>query len=330
MEKTNFQFNGNGGEFAKLFFTNLFLSIITLGIYSAWAKVRTKKYLYGNTFLHNQSFDYHAKPIQILKSRLIVFGIFVLLNIISGLIPQIGPLFLLAMIFLVPWIINNSYKFNMYNTSHRNIRFNFSGEYGQAFFHFLVLPILGALTLGLAVPYVLFKQKKFIADNISFGQTKFVFNGKAKSYYGIYVKGLALLILGFAVAGGLSTVLDPTLVLIISFAILLLELFVVAYLFVNVTNYFYEHLELSNINFSSSLEVKSLATIYIKNTIFMILTLGIYTPWAKINVVKYRLSNISVVASEQDLEIFVANNDSKGNSLAEEGDEILDLDTGGF
>jgi Zn-dependent protease with chaperone function len=30
---------------------NLFLTIVTLGIYPAWAKVRKKRYLYGNTWV---------------------------------------------------------------------------------------------------------------------------------------------------------------------------------------------------------------------------------------------------------------------------------------
>ena len=38
------QFNGRGGEFFGIWIVNILLSIITLGIYSAWAKVRTKRY----------------------------------------------------------------------------------------------------------------------------------------------------------------------------------------------------------------------------------------------------------------------------------------------
>nr|WP_257713229.1 YjgN family protein [Vibrio neptunius] len=38
-----------------------------MGIYSAWAKVRTKRYFYGNTYVDNDNFEYHAVPMQILK-----------------------------------------------------------------------------------------------------------------------------------------------------------------------------------------------------------------------------------------------------------------------
>ena len=68
-------FTGNGTEYAKIYFVNLALTILTLGIYSAWAKVRNKRYFYGNTLLDQSSFEYHASPIQILKGRLLVVGL---------------------------------------------------------------------------------------------------------------------------------------------------------------------------------------------------------------------------------------------------------------
>ena len=47
--ETPFQFTGTGGEYFKIWIVNILLSIVTLGIYSAWAKVRRKQYFYGNT-----------------------------------------------------------------------------------------------------------------------------------------------------------------------------------------------------------------------------------------------------------------------------------------
>lgn len=35
-----FSFSGSGSEYFRIWIVNLLLSIITLGIYSAWAKVR--------------------------------------------------------------------------------------------------------------------------------------------------------------------------------------------------------------------------------------------------------------------------------------------------
>ncbi|HCM06310.1 MAG TPA: DUF898 domain-containing protein, partial [Oceanospirillales bacterium] len=64
-ERTDFiKFTGKSGEYFKLWFVNMFLSIVTLGIYSAWAKVRDAQYLYGHTQVDGQSFRFLATPMQ--------------------------------------------------------------------------------------------------------------------------------------------------------------------------------------------------------------------------------------------------------------------------
>ena len=55
-----FEFHGDGQQYFKIWIVNLVLSILTLGIYSAWAKVRRKQYFYGNTKLDGVSFQYTA------------------------------------------------------------------------------------------------------------------------------------------------------------------------------------------------------------------------------------------------------------------------------
>ena len=71
-----FRFHGRAGEYFRIWIVNIMLSIVTLGIYSAWAKVRNKRYFYSNTELDGSSFEYLADPVAILKGRLIAVGIF--------------------------------------------------------------------------------------------------------------------------------------------------------------------------------------------------------------------------------------------------------------
>ena len=66
-----FKFHGDGGEFFRIWIVNIVLTILTLGIYSAWAKVRTKRYFYGNTELAGDRFDYLGDPLAILRGRII-------------------------------------------------------------------------------------------------------------------------------------------------------------------------------------------------------------------------------------------------------------------
>ncbi len=44
-----FEFNGTWREYAPIAFTNLLLTIVTLGIYRFWATARTRRYLWSLT-----------------------------------------------------------------------------------------------------------------------------------------------------------------------------------------------------------------------------------------------------------------------------------------
>ena len=73
---TPFEFTGRGGEYFRIWIVNILLTLITLGIYSAWATVRKRRYFHGNTLLAGAEFEYLATPMMILKGRLILeFGL---------------------------------------------------------------------------------------------------------------------------------------------------------------------------------------------------------------------------------------------------------------
>src|SRR4051812_22712826 len=71
LEPQPLAFTGGYGEYFRIWLVNLALSIITLGIYSPWAKVRRLEYFWRNTRLDGASFDYRGAPIAILKGRIV-------------------------------------------------------------------------------------------------------------------------------------------------------------------------------------------------------------------------------------------------------------------
>src|SRR5688572_10025917 len=91
------RFHGKGGEYFAIWLVNALLTIITLGIYSAWATVRRRRYFLGNTEINGDRFDYHAKPVQILKGRLLVIGGIIVFYILAALLPQLA--LLIALVF---------------------------------------------------------------------------------------------------------------------------------------------------------------------------------------------------------------------------------------
>ena len=93
-----FKFHGKSGEYFRIWIVNVVLSILTLGIYSAWAKVRNKRYFYSNTELDGSTFEYLANPIAILKGRLLALGVFAVYLVTVWFFPLSELVFVLAFI----------------------------------------------------------------------------------------------------------------------------------------------------------------------------------------------------------------------------------------
>lgn len=145
----NINFHGRAGEYFKIWIVNLFLTILTLGLYSAWATVRKRRYFYGNTEIDNSHFDYHALPLNLLLSRIIAIA-FIAVYVISGLVyPFLQLICLLVLFILAPYFILRSWRFNAIMTSFRNIRFNYHCRYGRGYRVILLMPVL--LVIGLAL-----------------------------------------------------------------------------------------------------------------------------------------------------------------------------------
>src|SRR6266540_1202001 len=147
------KFTGKAGEYFRIWIINICLSVVTLGIYSAWAKVRRKRYFYGNTLLDDAAFDYLADPKAILKGRIVVVAAFAVYSVAGQINPLAGLLLALVFLGVLPWLVIRALRFNAVNSAHRNVRFGFRPGYGEMV-RLLTLPVvLVPLTLGLLYPY---------------------------------------------------------------------------------------------------------------------------------------------------------------------------------
>jgi len=191
--QTSVVFTGKAGEYFGIWIVNLLLSIVTLGIYSAWAKVRRKKYFYNNMLIDGVGFDYHANPIAILKGRIIAFVLFVAYSAFSKFSPVLAGMLMIAFFLAIPWIVVRGMTFNARNSSHRGLRFDFDGKYSQAIRIFIGYPFLILITLGLALPFVAQRSQKFIFDHHKFGLSHFQMNALVKDFYVIYLKLLGVI-----------------------------------------------------------------------------------------------------------------------------------------
>ena len=148
---TDFQFEGSATEYFKIWIVNVLLTIVTLGGYSAWGKVRTESYFYGNTIVNGSSFRYTGDPVKILKGRIISLIVFALFWTLFNYYPSLIIWTLVAACLLFPFVVVASTSFRLRNSMYRNIRFRFDTAYLKAY-KTLLIP-LGLIVAATASIY---------------------------------------------------------------------------------------------------------------------------------------------------------------------------------
>lgn len=315
MTAVSLRFTGSGKEYFKIWIVNILLTIITLGIYSAWAKLRNIRYFYGNTLLDDAPFEYHANPIQILKGRLIAFTVLALYILTASYFPLINAGLALLIALLVPIVITQALRFKMAMSSYRNIRFGFNHKrLGSAYAAYFFYPIIGLLTAYLAWPWVHREMSKYRVSNLRYGGATFNTELKTGRYYAAYLLAVGLsfilLIVVAGIAGSMTGALEelfsretpepPSPQLISALMAVVLALFAIGVLFraiigARITNHIYDSSNLDNTVFlGSRLRTMKLFRIYLTNIVGIVLTLGIFIPWAKVRVARYRVESTRV------------------------------------
>jgi uncharacterized membrane protein YjgN (DUF898 family) len=336
----SFEFTGNGKEYFKIWIVNIVLTILTLGIYSAWAKVRNKQYFYGNTLFDNASFEYTAKPLQILKGRILAF---IVVGIYFGLQQFLPPIYLLyfipvAILFFVlvmPWVVVKGLQFNARHSTYRNISFGFDGTYWGAFKAFILWPLAG-ITIVL-VPFAWQKKNEYFINNSRYGTSPFEFTATVSDYYRIFGimivlglgLGIAFMVLSFI--GGLLAAIHPVLTAIVIVVAYLGIYFVMgAYFGMASNNLMYNSTQLKQHNLTSNYELKSYAMLLFTNTLGILCTLGLFIPWALVRTARYHADHTNFVAAE-DLDNFIAAEEQHVNTLAEglaDTHDLFNIDVG--
>ena len=303
------EFTGAAGEYFRIWIVNLFFTLVTLGIYSAWAKVRKKKYFYGSTRLDGASFDYFARPKAILKGRIVAFVVFVIYAFAGELYPESRYAFWALAVLVLPWLVVRALIFNARNSAHRGLRFHFSGTPGQAARIYIGMLAVTLLTAGLAFPWFVARQKAFVAGHHAFGLTRVSCDLSARAFYGVYIRALLMLIglttpfvmlSMFAVGPLLGSEsfswlvwLLPALGTYAAYAV------VYAYTQARITNLLWNGIGGPGFRFSSSLAALKLLKIYLGNVLAVACTAGLLIPWAVVRTLKYRLENFAMIVEEE-------------------------------
>ncbi len=298
-------FDGTGGELFVIYLLNIFLTIITLGIFRFWAKTRIRTYVWSHLGYEGDSFEYNGTGMELFLGFVIVIIPFGILSAgifygVFSLIEQgelilaytMGALFYLALLFLFPVAIYRAYRYRLTRTLWRGIRFGLTGSsltYALKFSGYLLLQIV---TLGLAVPYTSIRLYEYLIGNIWMGSGRFSFSANWKPLMRPFLV-LWVIMAMTAVLYGLAFIItgpygqpDP----------LYMGLALVAFIAVFVASYWYSaaviRLVVSNIGmdsatFTANVTGGSLFKLYFVNMLLLIFTLGIAYPWILVRIMRY-------------------------------------------
>lgn len=337
-QEYRFRFTGSGGEYFSIWIVNLLLSIITLGIYSAWAKVRREQYFHRNLLLAGSGFDYHAKPLAILKGRLVAFVLLITLSVTENFGPLVHGLAILALLPLVPWLVVRAFRFRAHNTSFRGLRFSFRGAYREALGVFVGYGILSGITFGLCFPLWYRKQRQFLLDNLYFGTTPFRCEIGIWPVYRIFlmpflvavlaIAGIAVVSAGMAaMPKGAGQAAAAGLVGVVALAFLVAQVLLIPYIQVRTTNLVWNATTLGPHRAESGVPVAGYLGVVVVNWLLLVLTLGLFWPWAKVRLARYRAEHMALVAGAA-LDDFVAGEARNAAAVGDEVAEMFDVDVG--
>ena len=128
------EFTGSGGEYFRVWIVNVLLSIITLGIYTPWARRRTAQYFYSHTLVAGSPLEFTAQQRKMVMGFVLLMLITLAYNIAAntGQDTAVG-LFLLAGAVLAPFIWGSAMRFRLGATRWRGLRLQFTASWKEVY-----------------------------------------------------------------------------------------------------------------------------------------------------------------------------------------------------
>jgi uncharacterized membrane protein YjgN (DUF898 family) len=198
-----FAFEGSGGEYYFIFLKHVFLTLITLGLYFAWAKTERRAFIWKSLCFHGHPFRYTGKGAELFKGYVVVFlGYLAFVSIPAivaalseGLVVYVEAALFLGVLVCVPYVIYRSRNFLYSRTTWRGIRFGLIPESRAYVKQFFVGLILTLITLGLYEPVNANRLHKTLMNNTRFGTLAFRYDGEDRAVWVLAMKGLVLSLL---------------------------------------------------------------------------------------------------------------------------------------
>ena len=298
-------FHGNGSALFGIQIVNILLTIITLGIYRFWGKVKVRKYLYSQTELLGDRFVYHGTGKELFIGWLKAVGVLIIVYaLIIGLSRFIHPLLFLLIyptfIVIIPFALVGARRYRLSRTSWHGIRFSFRGSFKEALGLYAGGLLLTIITLGIYYPIFHAKMRSFWANNSYFGNTPFKYNGNGKDLLGSFILAVFL-------------------------SIVTLGIYWFWYM-AKVQQYDWEHTSFPGMSFRSTVTGGSLFVLTLTNFLLIIFTLGLAFSWVIVRTMRFWFANISL---EGNIELDKIKQDAQNaRATADSMADFMNIDSG--
>ena len=312
-EKKSLKYLGQGGEFAIIFFKNIILTIITLGLYYPWAKVERLKYHYQSTELESARFSFSGTGKEVFKGFIKIYAIIFLLYafVIYAASSQNTVLFAVAIgifyiffLLFIPFAIHGSLRYKSSRSSWKGIYFKYLGDRMELFWKCITGMLLTIFTLGIYGAWFSVDIRKYVLSHLRFGNLSFDFKGSGDTLFWMNLK--------------FALFFYPTLG-IYSF-----------WYFKNVWKYYAENTEITQngekVNFKLELQAGDIFELLIVNALITIFTFGIGFPWVKVRTFKFIFRFLEIEECLNTDDIQQVSYDNYEDAAGDDFLDFLDID----
>ena len=326
---THLTFDGSAAEYFRLWVIHTLLCVVTLGLYSPWAKVRKARWFAQHTSLMGQRFDYHGRPWPILLGRCVALALFIAWTFSFELSLALGLAVLGILCAIGPLLFANAQRFRLASTSWRGLRFDFHVPRRELYA--VCVPALLVWTLGsvlqsagaplwavlsvsgcavLFLPLAHARLKAMQHSHASFGGHGFSYEGSTSDFYTLYFKAAGILLGAGVVASGVmifvnflakhipvargavSAVLAGLAVIVITWVLAW------PYFAARMQAIVWPRTRMGPVGFTGEMRARRLLAIVAKGSFLTLLTAGLYWPFLAVEVARYRVESLAVVSPE--------------------------------
>ncbi|HYP71979.1 MAG TPA: DUF898 family protein [Variovorax sp.] len=124
------RFHGHEGQYFRIWIVNVLLGVLTLGLYTPWARRRTVQYFYQSTEVAEGSLEFTAPIRRMLVGFLLFGGLYLAINLAGNsddkFARTIGNVFVVLAALAAPWLWASAMRFRLRHTRWRGLRLTFA------------------------------------------------------------------------------------------------------------------------------------------------------------------------------------------------------------